>query len=85
MLAGGSQTSFRAANNGLLLAATPQNFRGRVMSMDEVFRSTGAMIAPAVGALADTTNAALAMASIGVSSLVVVAGVLLWQPYVRKL
>ncbi len=85
MLAGGSQTSFRAANNGLLLASTPRELRGRVMSMDEVFRSSGTLVAPAIGALADSTNAATAMAAIGVGCLLLVAGVLAWQPHIRKL
>lgn len=85
MLAGGSQTSFRAANNGLLLANTPRELRGRVMSFDEGFRAVGTALAPAVGALADATNAATAMAAIGVGSLVIVAAVLAWQPHIRDL
>jgi MFS family permease len=85
MLAGGSQTSFRAANNGLLLRATPNELRGRVMSLDNGFRSVGTLIAPVVGLLADTTSAAVAMATIGLGSLLVVAGVLAWQPGIRKL
>jgi MFS family permease len=85
MLAGGSQTSFRAANNGLLLAVTPRELRGRVMSLDEVFRSSGTLIAPIVGALADGTNAAVAMAVIGVGCLVVLAAVFAWQPSIRGL
>jgi hypothetical protein len=80
MLAGGSQTSFRAANNGLLLRATPGELRGRVMALDGGFRSVGTLIAPIVGLIADTTSAALAMAAIGLGSLLVVAGVLAWQP-----
>jgi Transmembrane secretion effector len=85
MLAGGSQTSFRAANNGLLLAATPRALRGRVMSLDEVFRSSGTLIAPAVGALADGTNAAVAMAVIGAGCLLVLAAVFVWQPGIREM
>jgi hypothetical protein len=85
MLAGGAQTSFRAANNGLLLNATPRELRGRVMSLDEVFRSAGAILAPGIGALADSTNAAVAMASIGIGCLALVAGVWAWQPNIRKL
>lgn len=85
MLAGGSQTSFRAANNALLLANTPANLRGRVMSLDEVFRSVGAVAAPGIGAVADATSAAVAMALIGAGSLLVVVGVLAWQPSIRKL
>jgi len=85
MMAGGSQTSFRAANNGLLLAATPKEMRGRVMSLDGAFRSFGTLIAPLIGALADGANAAVAMATIGFGSLVFVVGVLLWQPHIRKL
>jgi hypothetical protein len=85
MLAGGSQTSFRAANNGLLLASTPRELRGRVMSLDEVFRSVGALVAPVVGALADSTSAAVAMAAIGVGCLVVLAGVWAWQPHIHEL
>lgn len=85
MLAGGSQTTFRAANNGLLLAATPRELRGRVMGLDEVFRSSGTLIAPAVGALADGTNAAVAMAVIGAGCLLVLAAVFVWQPNIREL
>jgi MFS family permease len=85
MLAGGSQTSFRSANNGLLLANTPRDLRGRVMSLDEVFRSAGTLLAPAVGALADGTNAAVAMATIGTGCLIMVAAVWAWQPGIRKL
>jgi MFS family permease len=85
MLAGGSQTTFRAANNGLLLAATPRELRGRVMGLDEVFRSSGTLIAPLVGALADGTNAAVAMAVIGVGCLAVLAAVVAWQPGIRDL
>lgn len=85
MLAGGSQTSFRAANNGLLLVNTPRELQGRVMSLDEVFRSVGTFLAPAIGALADATSAAAAMAAIGAGCLVVVAGVWAWQPRIREL
>jgi len=85
MLAGGSQTSFRAANNGLLLAATPKELRGRVMSLDGGFRSAGTIIAPLVGALADSTSTAAAMATIGLGSLAMVVGVLAWQPSIRRL
>jgi len=85
MMAGGSQTTFRAANNGLLLAATPRELRGRVMGLDEVFRSSGTLIAPAVGALADGTNSAVAMAVIGVGCLLVLAAVVAWQPQIRDL
>jgi MFS family permease len=85
MLAGGSQTSFRAANNALMLASTPRELRGRVMSLDEAFRSVGTLAAPLVGALADATNPAVAMAAIGAGSLLVVAGVLAWQPRIREL
>lgn len=85
MLAGGSQTSFRAANNRLLLANTPRDLRGRVMSLDEVFRSAGTVLAPGVGVLADISSAAVAMAVIGAGCLLVVAGVLAWQPHIRDL
>jgi MFS family permease len=85
MLAGGSQTSFRAANNGLLLRATPSELRGRVMSLDGVFRSAGTLIAPGVGLLADVTTSAVAMAVIGLGSLLVVAAVFAWQPRLRNL
>jgi MFS family permease len=85
MLAGGSQTSFRAANNGLMLASTPRELRGRVMSLDEGFRSIGTVLAPVIGALADATTPAVAMASIGIGCLLVVCTVLAWQPHVRDL
>jgi MFS family permease len=85
MLAGGSQTSFRAANNGLLLASTPRELRGRVMSMDEGFRACGTVLAPVIGALADATSAATAMAAIGAGCLALVASVLAWQPHIRRL
>ena len=55
------------------------------MSLDEVFRSVGAVLAPGVGALADSTNAAVAMAVIGAGCLIVVAGVLTWQSRIREL
>jgi MFS family permease len=85
MVAGGSQTSFRAANNGLMLAQTPRELRGRVMSLDEGFRNVGTILAPAIGALADATSAATAMTVIGAGSLLVVLSVWAWQPHIRKL
>ena len=85
MFAGGSQTSFRAANNGLMLANTPRELRGRVSAFDEMFRSAGTIAAPALGALADLTNPAIAMATIGVGCLIVVLGVWAWQPHLHKL
>jgi hypothetical protein len=85
MLAGGSQTSFRAANNGVMLVNTPRDLRGRVMSLDEMLRSAGTLAAPAIGALADTTSAAAAMGAIGAGCLLVVAGVWAWQPHIRDL
>ncbi len=85
MCAGGSQTSFRAANNGLMLANTPRELRGRVTAFDEMFRSAGTIAAPALGALADFTNPAVAMATIGAGSLIFVLGVWAWQPHLHKL
>lgn len=85
MLAGGSQTTFRSANNGLLLASTPRDLRGRVMSLDEVFRSAGTLLAPLIGLLADLTNAAVAMATIGAGCLIMVAAVWAWQPGIKRL
>lgn len=84
MLAGGSQTSFRAANNGLLIANTPRELRGRVMGLDEVFRSAGTLLAPLIGALADGTNAAVAMATIGAGCVIVLASVWAWQPRIHE-
>jgi hypothetical protein len=68
-----------------MLATTPRELRGRVMSLDEAFRSVGTLAAPLIGALADATNPAVAMAAIGAASLLVVAGVLAWQPRIREL
>jgi MFS family permease len=84
MCAGGSQTSFRAANNGLMLANTPRELRGRITAFDEMFRSAGTIAAPALGALADLTNPAVAMATIGVGCLIVVVGVWSWQPDLHR-
>jgi MFS family permease len=85
MLAGGSQTSFRAANNGIMLANTPSELRGRVMSLDEGLRSIGTILAPAIGALADLAGPAAAMAAIGAACLLVIGGVVAWQPRIREL
>ncbi len=85
MCAGGSQTSFRAANNGLMLANTPREMRGRISAFDEMFRSAGTIAAPALGALADFTTPAVAMATIGIGCLVVVAAVWAWQPHLHRL
>ncbi len=85
MCAGGSQTSFRAANNGLMLANTPRELRGRVTAFDEMFRSAGTIAAPALGALADLTNPAVGMAAIGIGCLLFVVGVWAWQPHLSRL
>ncbi len=85
MAAGGSQTSFRAANNGLMLANTPREMRGRVSAFDEMFRSAGTIAAPVLGALADFTSPAVGMAAIGIGSLAVVLAVWAWQPHLHRL
>jgi MFS family permease len=85
MMAGGSQTTFRAANNGLMMAATPRELRGRVMSLDEGFRNVGTVLAPVIGALADATSPALAMGTIGGLCLLLVFAVFAWQPRLRDL
>jgi MFS family permease len=85
MCAGGSQTTFRAANNGLMLANTPREMRGRVASFDEMFRNVGTIAAPALGWFADLTNPAMAMALIGGGCLLVVIAVWAWQPNLHKL
>jgi MFS family permease len=85
MCAGGSQTTFRAANNGLMLANTPREMRGRISSFDEMFRNVGTIAAPALGWFADLTNPAWAMALIGAGCLAIVALVWAWQPRLHTL
>jgi MFS family permease len=85
MCAGGSQTTFRAANNGLMLANTPREMRGRISSFDEMFRNVGTVAAPALGWFADLTNPAWAMALIGAGCLAVVTLVWAWHPRLHTL
>ena len=85
MLVGASQTSFRAANNTMILMGTPPELRGRVMSLTVLPQGAAAGGALLAGFLALQFNPAVAMAGIGVLCILVVWGVAAMRPALVKL
>lgn len=85
LIVGGSQTVFRAANNGMLLNHTPENLRGRVMSMSYLHTGISPIAMLGAGALADSVSVSAAFAAIGIVTVLVVVIVVLWEPQSRKL
>ena len=85
MLVGASQTSFRAANNTMILMGTPPELRGRVMSLTVLPQGAAAGGALLAGFLALQFNPAVAMAGIGVLCILIVWGVAAMRPALVKL
>ena len=85
MLVGASQTSFRAANNTMILLGTPPELRGRVMSLTVVPQGAAAGGALLAGFLAVQFNPAVAMAGIGALCILVVWGVAAMRPALVRL
>lgn len=84
-LVGASQTSFRAANNTMILTGTPPELRGRVMSLTVVPQGAAAASALLAGFVAATYSPALAMAVVGALCILVVWGVATMRPAIVKL
>jgi len=82
---GATQVSFMSTNNSLLLVNTPSNLRGRVMGLT-VFRQVVMAGAAFLGGIvAELTNGATALATLGACCIAIVVGVTLWQPRILQL
>lgn len=85
MLVGASQTSFRAANNTMILTSIPPELRGRVMSLTVLPQGAAAGAALLAGFLAAAFSPAAALAILGALCILVVWGVAKAHPKIVKL
>ncbi len=66
VIMGGARTAFMTVNTTMIQANIPDDVRGRVMSMREIFMGLGPVGGIAAGAIAKYVSPAVAMQAIGV-------------------
>ncbi len=84
-LVGGMNTAFTTTNNTLIQSMVSDDVRGRVMSLREVAFGLGPSIGLLVGVMAEYTGAPLAVGVVGLLCFVVMLGLALRLPQIRRL
>ncbi len=84
-LAGACQTVFRTANTTSLLGVTPRQLQGRIFSMTLLYTAMAPVASVLAGKISDELNVSTAMAVIGGVCILIVAGIALLEPRLRRL
>ena len=82
---GACQTVFRAANNSTLLEITPSRLQGRIVSMTFLDTGMQSLAAILAGVVTDVWSVSVGMVVIGGICILIVGGVGLLAPSVRRL
>ncbi len=85
IVAGASQTIFRATNNSTLLEITPRRLQGRVVGMTFLDMGAQSVAAVLAGTVTDIWNVSVGLAVIGATCVAIVALIGLGVPTVRRL
>ena len=85
ILAGASQTVFRACNRATLLEITPAQFQGRVISLNSLVIGLFPLGALLAGAVTDAIDVSMGMTVLGAICMLIVVAVALFEPRIRRL
>ena len=85
MLTGASQVVFRASNNSTLLQLTPTQFQGRVISLNYLVIGLRPLSSLLAGAVIDARDISAGLAVLGAITVIIVAGIALAAPGIRRL
>ena len=83
VIAGGSQTVFRAANNSSIFQQTPRSLQGRIISLTLLETGIQPLASVMAGAVSDSAGISVAMVVIGVACVLIVGFIALVEPRIR--